>query len=1103
MIVSNKIIGEVYQDAGPERTLRGRVYFKSNRVELLTISYTDIENFKITAKVFGSSIYKTELDAYNGEITSYNCSCKDFEKDHMACKHIVASILEFSENKTYESRIKRSINSELQNKEQIKNRSFKQILNAFYNEEMNNLDDETSEKINVEKVNVVPQISYDRHSGEAKAEFKLGCSKLYKLKNLPEFYDNMKNNEMYRYGSKLEFKHNIEAFDDKSKPIVDFILNYAEIIKYVNNTAQSSYRYYGKPLKENEILLNEMAFDELFNILNGQEVEFEIDYIAHNVEFVANNPDINFELSKLGNEFVLECNIGESRYKIIEGKQYKYVFLEDKLYKCDKQFSNTTLKLLELYRKNAVTTISLNKNDLSSFFAVIQPKIKDNFKLKNIEKEEIEKFIPKKLGVKVYLDYDEDNYITAEVKFCYDNYEFNPVDTKPVTIPRDILAENESLNLFRKSGFMLDEKNRYFILPNEDKIYNFLSYDIQEYTRKFEVLVTENFKSKEIKQPKIGSLGVKIENNLLNIDLNGLDFDPKELQEIMKKYTVNKKYHRLKDGSFLNLEENEDIEFIDKFISGMNVDFKELEKGQIKLPLNRALYLDKLLEGTQSVRAEKNQEYKKVVNDLSKEPEETEVKIPEGLDGILRYYQKTGFCWLKNIDSYRMGGILADDMGLGKTIQMLSVIVSYIQETTKEQRKPSIVVSPSSLALNWKSEAMKFADDLRVQVISGNLKQRKEQISKIKDYDLIITSYDLLKRDSELYAEANISFRYMVADEAQYIKNSNTQNSKSIKSINAETRYALTGTPIENSLAELWSIFDYIMPGYLYDYRKFKAVYEMPIVKDNDERALKRLKLLIEPFILRRTKKEVLKELPDKTITVLSNEMTEEQEKIHAAYLMQAKQEIADSISINGFEKSQIKILSALTRLRQICCHPELFIQNYEGGSGKLEQCIQIVQGGINSGHKILLFSVYTSMLRLIEKELKDRNIEYLKLTGETKVSERIDLVNEFNNNENIKVFLISLKAGGTGLNLTGADMVIHYDPWWNISSENQATDRAHRIGQKNNVQVYKLITKNSIEERIFELQQKKSKLIDNMLDTKTSFISKLSKEDIMALFRE
>lgn len=436
----------------------------------------------------------------------------------------------------------------------------------------------------------------------------------------------------------------------------------------------------------------------------------------------------------------------------------------------------------------------------------------------------------------------------------------------------------------------------------------------------------------------------------------------------------------------------------------------------------------------------------------------------------------------------------------GKTIQILSVIVDYVQKN-KENRKASLVVSPSSLSLNWKNEAEKFANGLKTLVIRGSLAERKDKIKNIEKYDLVITSYDLLKRDIELYKEKDYQFKYVIADEAQYLKNSNTQNAKAVKQIKSETRYALTGTPIENSLAELWSIFDFIMPGYLFGYRKFKNTYETPIVKGEDEAAMSKLKMLIEPFVLRRNKKQVLKELPEKTVTVLDNEMGEEQRNIYLNYLIRAKQEISEQIDLNGYEGSRMQILAALTRLRQICCHPSLFIKDYNEGSSKLEQCMEIVQEAVNGGHKILLFSGYTSMFEIIEKELKQSNINYFKLTGSTKVEERMRLVDEFNENPEIQVFLISLKAGGTGLNLTGADMVIHYDPWWNVSTENQATDRAYRIGQRNNVQVYKLITKNSIEEKIYKLQERKAKLADEMLDTKTKFVSKLSKEEIMELF--
>ena len=566
----------------------------------------------------------------------------------------------------------------------------------------------------------------------------------------------------------------------------------------------------------------------------------------------------------------------------------------------------------------------------------------------------------------------------------------------------------------------------------------------------------------------------------------------------MKQYKLKKRYHRLKDGSFVNLEDNDTIKFIESVTEDIDVDYSQIKNNTLQLPMYRALYLDKILEKNSFIHVTKDESYKNLVENIDVKEIEGNMEVPKNLNASLREYQKVGVQWLRMLDYYGLGGILADDMGLGKTVQLLCVICAYKDNGGK---KPCLVVCPSSLCLNWQNEAEKFMIGMQSIVVHGTLEERKNQIASIPNYDIVITSYELLKRDIEEYKKYDFKFKYIIADEAQYIKNNNTQNAKAIKNISAETRFALTGTPIENSLSELWSIFDFIMPGYLFGYRKFKELYETPIIKEGNEVAMNKLKKLIEPFVLRRIKGEVLTELPDKMVSVLNSQMVDEQRDIYLSYLAKAKKNAMEEIQENGIEKSQIKILALLTRLRQICCHPSLFIDNYKGESGKLNQCIEIVKDAIQSGHKILLFSGYTAMFEIIEKELQKENIEFLKLTGQTKVSERINLVDEFNSNPNKKLFLISLKAGGTGLNLVGADVVIHYDPWWNLSAENQATDRTYRIGQKRNVQVYKLITKNSIEEKIYELQKRKETLIDSMLSTNQTFISKLSKEDIMNLF--
>ena len=980
------------------------------------------------------------------------------------------------------------------NKNEEQYKIFKQVVHTFYHNS-NEQAKEVQSKVN--NLIIEPKLIYDTFNKTLKAEFKIGNSQLYKIKSLPEFFERMLNHTGYKYGSKLEFIHTKNAFRQEDLALLEYILKYAEIIKYSNETV-GSYGKYMRTMSNEYITISNTGLDEIFDVLKNRKVLFKRNVADLEILFEDKNPAIEFIVNHENEDFAIIPNIDAFSYDVLQGYEYAYVLTKNSLYRCDKNFENTVLKLLEIYRENYTNKIKFKRNEFANFCSIVYPKLKSYISLENLNKDLVKTYVPEDLYIKIYLDYDENNYITADIKFVYGEKEFNPLKETNISVARDAIKENEYMDIFVNTGFMLDTKNSRLILTDEEKIYNFLTEQIEMYMKKFEVLVTDNFKKREIRRPKIESIGIKIENNLLQVDFTKLDFSLEEIQDIMKKYVLRKKFHRLKDGSFLNLEENDTLNFISSLLKDEEITYKDLERGEIKLPVSRSMYLDRILQKIDA-NISKDDNYKKIVKQISKKEIEEDIRLPKGLKSELRNYQVTGFKWLKILDEYQFGGILADDMGLGKTIQLLAVLQSYLEE--EKNPKPSMVVCPSSLSLNWKSEINKFASEIKTLVISGTAEERMTQIESIRDYNLVITSYDLLKRDIESYKLANYDFKYIIADEAQYIKNNNTQNAKAIKEIHSETRFALTGTPIENSLSELWSIFDFIMPGYLYSYKKFKDVYETQIIRDNDGWAIEKLKMQIEPFILRRTKKQVLTELPDKTITVLNNEMQDEQLKLYMSFLSNARDEVKNEIKNNGFDKSQIKILALLMRLRQICCHPSLFISNYEGESSKLNQCIELLKDAISSGHKILLFSGYSSMLEIIEKELKKENIQYFKLTGQTNVGDRIKLVEEFNNNDEIKVFLISLKAGGTGLNLIGADMVIHYDPWWNLSAENQATDRTYRIGQKKNVQVYKLITKDSIEERIYELQERKANLAKTMLSTETTFINKLSKEDIMSLF--
>ena len=1113
-MVNPELLEDLCYDAGTVRKEKAMEYVAKKRVNITKVIYEDNKNFEIRSKVKGDNDnYDVYIKVQNNELEDLKCDCPDYQKNYAACKHIVATMVEFDNNPDYiriftgekqnDENVKKSLSHIRSGRNSNEYKIFKQLVNEFYNDSVASQENELGKTKN-KNIKIVPKLLIDKYNSNLKLEFKIGEQQLYKLKSIPEFYDNMLNHENYKYGLKLEFVHDKSYFDEESLPVLNYIMKYGEIIKYANQSADE-YGYYGRHLSDSYITVSNSGFDELFEIYKGKTLAIQREYSEYDAFFIDSEPEIKFEVQELNdNEYRIVPNVDIYEYNIIQGKDFVYFEYKNNIYKCSKEFNDTTLKILQMYRKNFTTEIKLQKQELSTLFSVIYPKVKNALVYDNLNQEEIEKVIPKELYVKVYLDYDKNNYVIADIRFGYDSFEFNPFKEEKIEIARDVLKESEVMDIFIKTGFMYDKDNSRLILTNDEMIYNFLTNDIEQYMKKFEVLVTEDFKQKQIKQPKVSNIGVKIENNLLEVNFDGLGFELSELKDIMDKYKLKKKFHRLKNGEFIDLEENETMDLLENLKTNLDIDFKEIEQGDIKLPIFRSLYLDRLLKDSKIKNVTKDDTYKNMIDRIDNKDIDENVELPTGLNASLRNYQETGFKWLKTLDSYNFGGILADDMGLGKTIQLVSVILSYIENCEKNAIEPkaSLVICPSSLTLNWYNEIKKFAPSLKAMLINGNAQERKNKIQKIEEYNVVIASYDILKRDIDIYKDKKYEFKYVIADEAQYIKNNNTQNFKAIKEIQSETRYALTGTPIENSLSELWSIFDFVMPGYLFSYKKFKELYETPIVKDEDGSAMRKLKMLIEPFILRRIKEDVLTELPDKTITILNNEMEDEQEKIYMSYMAQVKEEIETEISINGFEKSQIKILSLLMRLRQICCHPGLFIENYKGESSKLNQCIQIVKDAIESGHKILLFSGYTSMFNIIEEEFKKENISYYKLTGQTKVGDRIRLVDEFNENPDIKVFLISLKAGGTGLNLIGADMVIHYDPWWNLSAENQATDRTYRIGQKKNVQVYKLITKNSIEEKIYELQQKKAKLIDNMLSTNETFINRLSKDEIMSLFK-
>ena len=564
-------------------------------------------------------------------------------------------------------------------------------------------------------------------------------------------------------------------------------------------------------------------------------------------------------------------------------------------------------------------------------------------------------------------------------------------------------------------------------------------------------------------------------NGYMSMKLNIEGVDSNEYRELFSSYKNNNRLYRMKNGAYLDLKDN-DLEQAFKLIDILNIynDFDNM-----KIPNNKAIYLEKLIEDEDLSFVNGSKYVSNVIKKFDKVKSKN-YEIPKDLNATLRDYQVSGFEFFKTLSDYQFGGILADEMGLGKTIQTIAFLLS-------NKDKKSIVITPTALIYNWKNELEKFAPTLKVGLLHAAKSEREKILDNIDNYDVILTTYTTYKNDIDKYK--NINFDYCIIDEAQNIKNPDAIITKAIKNVNAKVRFALTGTPIENNLMELWSIFDFIMPGYLYNKSKFKSIFV------NNDKNIIELKNLIKPFILRRTKKEVITELPDKIEQKIIIDLEKEHKRAYKGYVNLITRKIKEN------NQDNITVFSYLTKLRQLCLSPELMVKNYQGKNSKLDVLINIIND--SSDEKILVFSQFTKVLEVIGKRLNEENISYSYLDGKTSAKDRVKLVEEFNTNNN-KVFLISLKAGGTGLNLTSANIVVHFDPWWNPAVEDQASDRAHRIGQKNVVNVIKLIAKGTAEERVINLQETKKELIEDVINgnlDNSSTLKNLSKDDIIDLF--
>ena len=1012
----------------------------------ISVSVEDDKIYDVKIKITGSGeIIKTDSD----------CDCKMSENS--ACRHIAAAL--YAVRKEFESKLST-----------LSSNGVSTLISDYCRMADSAVAADVPEE---EKIHIIPEIS--SYGQKLSYSLKIGKTQMYVVSDICKLKMNFNFGYSHRYGKALDFVHTYSEIDERSRKLLD--LSYM----FFYSHDASSYSYYSQTKRDIE--LTEGRFESFFSL-------FKDDYVNCDdrkcfVKF--ENPVINVIISAASNDrFQIKPDKSIQVYGTPNGACF-FNSKDSTFYIPSAKFNRTVVRFM-LSCSN-MNNVYVAKDDMPAFYnSVLKPLCK-YISIKGLEL--LENIIPPEVSASLYLDCPDGSIICARLEFNYADkifpafYEQKSNQFCDYATERRI--ETEVLKYFDRDD---TDSVHPLVISSDEKVYVMLTEGIEALNRIMDVFASERFKRVAVRPPVQSKIGVKPNGNLLELEITADGYTNDELISVLTAYKKGSKYHRLKDGSFALMDDS--LGELAEFTESLNISDKALLKEKINIPKYRMLYLDSLKSESGNLRVKRSNDFKETVINYNSTIEDSEkAQVPQSLDDIMRDYQKYGFRWMKTISAYGFGGVLADDMGLGKTIQAIALMLDAKQKS--DEHLLNIVICPSSLTLNWENEIKKFAPELSSIIVTGIASVRNELIEQAQNYDVVVTSYSLLTRDIAKYE--NMNFHFQFVDEAQYIKNHSTQASKAVKGLNSQIRYALTGTPVENSLAELWSIFDFIMPDYLFNYTYFKKNFETPIVAKSDSKAVSTLQKIVSPFILRRLKKEVLSELPDKTESILYAEMESEQSKVYSANVAEIKMSLGKNFDSNT---ERIKILAMLTRLRQICCDPALVYENYKGSSAKLEQCIELIDSCVNSGHKILLFSQFTSMLDIISKRLNKLDISFYTLTGKTKPNERIRLVNQFNEDDT-KVFLISLKAGGTGLNLTGADIVIHYDPWWNVSAENQASDRAYRIGQKRNVQIYKLITEKTIEENIRKLQQSKAELYDIAVNGEGD-IMHMSADDIISI---
>lgn len=1035
------------------------IYYEANdpyyagKIERISIErvHDKILYYEVRAIVqtrWNEEILNFRVNEY-GTILTTSCTC--CQDPHSGCVHLVSVVRAinainpqtFPFHVDYQNYVKEKNRQEELERKRRRINDLNQVAFEFLKEKQ-------EDKVNSffkENENLIRLSLYHTNSyyyDQIAFKLKIQVSRAYTVKNIQDLLRGFFEKRLESFGKNTQIYLTNDDLDEPSQLIYNFLLKYAFTKDWQ---------------KEGEIYSE--CLDDFFNLNASLPKEY--------TEFKTSKKNIKLVLNLLEHEDCFELNT-ELDDSFLIGNKHLYIVNHKEIVQYTMDPDGFLASLAYNLQQNDGWLIK--KSEFKAFYLQCLQPYMEYIKLEtNVD---VEKYTTLIENIRVYSDLENANMVVwgtylenNQKKSFFANTNSNQIAGV------EAIIQHYAVKI---------EDNKAIFKGRSDALYKFLDYGIPLIQKQADVYVSEELKRLKNRRSMNLSVKVYVQNDLLKMELDS-NVNVDELSHILNAYRKKKKFYQLKNGEMIDLE-NTGLEQLDELASTMNLTTKDFKKETIEKPAYQAFHL---MDVNPEFDVRNDDSVTEYTNRLMKVKEQT-IQLKDAYKTLLRTYQQQGIQWLYDLKNMNLNGILADDMGLGKTLQ---VLVFYEQYVSKE--KPSLIVCPSSLMYNWMSEIEKFKIDVDAVCVTGTQDVRKDIIKE--NHELYITTYDYLRRDVELYM--SMEFEYIVLDEAQFIKNPKTKNAQSVKSLKSRHRLALTGTPIENGLSELWSIFDFLLPGYLYSLNYFTKNFEKPIQMGDDKRQAQ-LQKLVSPFILRRTKKQVLKDLPDKVEKDLWLNFSPEEKQLYLANLAQVNKQLQQQLELEQVDS--ILILAMMTRLRQICCEPRMLYENYTGESTKFKMCLDLIETLKENDKKVLLFSSFTSIFDSFIEEFDRRGIKYHMITGAVDKKKRKEEVDAFQSDDS-NVFLISLKAGGTGLNLTKAQAVIHFDPWWNVSAQNQATDRAYRIGQTKNVLVYQLLMKNTIEEKIYEMQKRKKAMSDLFVENSKGGISTLSKEELKDLF--